>query len=31
MPAVKARKMTYDELFNSTTMFCMNPDYEAMW
>ena len=29
MPEVKARKMTYDELFNSTTMFYMNPDYEA--
>lgn len=28
MPEVKARKMTYDELFNSTTMFYMNPDYE---
>lgn len=29
MPEAKARKMTYDELFNSTTMFYMNPDYEA--
>ena len=29
MPEVKACKMTYDELFNSTTMFYMNPDYEA--
>ena len=29
MPEVKARKMTYDELFNSTTMFYMNQDYEA--
>lgn len=26
---VTARKMTYDELFNSTTMFYMNPEYEA--
>lgn len=29
MPEVKARKMTYEELFNSTTMFYMNPNYEA--
>ena len=25
----KAYKMTYDELFNSTTMFYMNSEYEA--
>jgi hypothetical protein len=29
MPEVTARKMTYEELFNSTTMFYINPDYEA--
>lgn len=29
MPEVKARKMTYSELYNSTTMFYMNPDCEA--
>lgn len=25
----KVRKLTYDELFNSTTMFYLNPEYEA--
>ncbi|MDD3186354.1 MAG: DpnII family type II restriction endonuclease [Anaerostipes sp.] len=29
MPDIKATKLSYDELFNSTTMFYMNPDYEA--
>lgn len=29
MAAVNVRKMTYEELFNSTTMFYMNPKYEA--
>ena len=29
MANTTARKMTYDELFNSTTMFYMNPEYEA--
>lgn len=29
MPEAKARKITYEELFNSTTMFYMNSDYEA--
>lgn len=29
MPETKATKLSYDELFNSTTMFYMNPDYEA--
>lgn len=29
MGAVTARKLTYDELFNSTTMFYINAEYEA--
>ena len=29
MPDIEAKKLTYDELFNSTTMFYMNPNYEA--
>lgn len=29
MPEIKATKLSYDELFNSTTMFYMNPDYET--
>ena len=29
MAEIKARKITYEELFNSTTMFYMNPKYEA--
>lgn len=29
MPETKATKLSYDELFNSTTMFYMNPAYEA--
>lgn len=29
MAKIPVRKMTYDELFNSTTMFYMNPEYEA--
>ena len=26
---MSAKKLTYDELFNSTTMFYMNDQYEA--
>ena len=29
MPINGVKKLTYDELFNSTTMFYMNPEYEA--
>lgn len=29
MGTVKTKKLTYDELFNSTTMFYMNAEYEA--
>lgn len=29
MPEKKATKLSFDELFNSTTMFYMDPDYEA--